>query len=226
MTVSVYMTSEYIELPVIGDPLAIVNTSRELYVSYHGNYLGLLTLQAPSNVSVTYLTELAEFRDGEYVTEFYNPYKTITVYLPLNSLILEVSNLSHFRKSERYYELIFSEGYVRLSYVYIETSRGGDLGWVWPLVAGLAAFGGVSAYFFYRKRRKYAEELEVLDERDRAIVSALKAGPMTPQELIKLADMSKATFYRRIKRLISMGYLEQVKKEGKVYYRLRKDSGD
>jgi len=49
---------------------------------------------------------------------------------------------------------------------------------------------------------------------------------MMPQELIKITDMSKATFYRRIRRLISMGYVEQVKKDGRVYYRLKRGEGD
>ncbi|MDW8010905.1 MAG: winged helix-turn-helix domain-containing protein, partial [Sulfolobales archaeon] len=223
-----YVESEYITIPAIGRVLAIVNASRNTFVSYQSNYLDVLVLNPPANISVTYLTELFGYRDGEYYTEFYNPYRTLAVYLPLNSVVVEVSNLTHFRKTGEYYELVFSEGRVRLVYLSVEpgVSEVAGFSWIWIAVGtGAAAAGGALAYYVLVKRRREIRRLEVLDDRDRAIISALKSGPMTPQELIELTDISKATFYRRIKRLISMGYVEQVKKEGKVYYRLRKGSG-
>lgn len=226
VSVNLLMTTEYAELPVLGNLLAIVNVSRGAYVSYQGKYLEVLSLNIPANITITYLTELFEYVNGEYVAEFYNPYKVLTLYLPLNAVVTEISNLTHLRKTDDRYELVFSEGYVRLVYIFVETKadRAEGVSWVWMAVgAGLVSSGGFLVYTLYVKRRRESEELEALDERDRAIINALKSGPMTPQELVKVADMSKATFYRRIKRLMSMGYIEQVKKEGKVYYRIKRN---
>lgn len=228
VSIRLYVESEYVAVPAIGRVLAIVNASRNVFVSYQSSYIELLVLNPPANVSVTYLAELFEYRDGEYYAEFLNPYGTLSVYLPLNSVVVEVSNLTHFRRIGEHYELVFSEGSVRLVYLLVEPrdSEVAWLSWIWVATGtGAAAIGSALAYYVLVKRRREVERLEALDDRDRAIISALKSGPMTPQELIELTDMSKATFYRRIKRLISMGYIEQVKKEGKVYYRLRKGSG-
>jgi uncharacterized membrane protein len=92
--------------------------------------------------------------------------------------------------------------------------------YLYVAVATVLAGSGVLALYYIRRRR--GERLpEGLDERDVAIIRALESGPKTPQELLKELDMSKATFYRRVKRLISLGYIEQVRRDGKVYYRLK-----
>lgn len=226
VTVNVFVTAEYTEIPVLGDLLAIVNTSKGTYVSYRGGYLEVLSITVPANITIAYVTELFKNINGEYVAEFYNPYAVLTLYLPSNAVIIEVSNITHFRKTGEHYELVFPEGGVRLVYIFAEAGAGRttwlDLVWVG---LGIGVTGGIGfiAYNLYAKRKREIERLEALDERDKAIIIALKSGPMTPQELIKTTDMSKATFYRRVRRLISMGYVEQFKKEGRVYYRLKKE---
>lgn len=229
VTINIFVTAEYTEIPVLGNLLAIVNTSQGAYVSYRGGYLEVLSLGVPSNLTITYITELFKNVNGEYVAEFYNPYRVLALYLPSNTVVIEVSNLSYFRKTSDHYELVFSEGDVRLAYIFVEAraDRTTWLDWIW-IALGVIAIGGIgyTAYNLYAKRKREFEKLEALDERDRAIITALKSGPMMPQELIKITDMSKATFYRRIRRLISMGYVEQVKKDGRVYYRLKRGEGD
>lgn len=223
---STYTTTEYVSVPIIGKFLALVNTSKGTYVSPADSYLEILTLSVPNNVTVTYVTELAELQDGTYVAEFYNPYETLTVVLPSNAVVLEVSTLEHMYKSGEFYNLVFSEGRVRIVYTFLESGPKQGLGTLWAVAGGVSVAGAVAAYMFFRvlrRRVKRGKELEALDERDRAIIEALESGPKTPQELIRATDMSKATFYRRIKRLIDLGYIEQIKKEGKVFYRLKEE---
>lgn len=227
VVVNFYMESEYVEIPVIGRLIAVINTSRGVYVGFGDSYIEVLAVDVPANVTITYLTEIAEYRDGAYVAEFNNHYNTLSVFLPHNAVLLEVSNLTHMSRTGEYLELIFTEGFVRFAYMFPDTGEErtegiADRVWVAALIFGII---WIPVLMFYYRRRRLAMEMEVLDERDRAIVEALKSGPMTPQELIKLTDMSKATFYRRIKRLIDMGYVEQIKKEGRVYYRLKEKSG-
>jgi len=223
---STYMTTEYVEVPIIGKFLALVNTSKDTYVSPTDSYLEILTLNIPSNVTVTYVTELAELQNGVYVAEFYNPYETLTIVLPSNAVVLEVSKLEYMLKTGNSYRLVFAEGHVRVVYMFLEYGPSQGWGTLWVVVGGMSVVGAVAAYALFRilrKKVKVSRVLEVLDERDRAIIEVLKSGPKTPQELIKVTDMSKATFYRRIKRLIELGYVEQVKKEGRVFYKLRED---
>lgn len=223
VSVSFYATSEYSELPVLGSLLAVVNASRGAYVGYRNGVLEVLTPDPPLNVTVTYLAELFEQEGGAYLASFHNPYRTLVVYLPLSAVIVEVSNLTRLRRVGDYYELEFPEGSVRLTYVLvgIKAEGAGVPGWVWAgAIAGAVSGAALAAYALISRLRRL-RELEVLDERDRAIIEALKSGPKTPQELIAAADMSKATFYRRIKRLAAMGYVEQVKREGRVYYKLK-----
>ncbi len=225
VSVSFYATSEHTELPVIGNLLAIANVTRGAYAGYRDGHVEVLVLDPPLNVTVTYLTELFEQEGGVLAASFYNPYRALVVYLPLSAAIVEVSNLTRFRKSGNYYELEFPEGYARLAYVLVDAGAEdtGRVGWVWVGAAAGAAAGAVVGYALLSRWRR-AREIEAMDERDRAIIEALKSGPKTPQELIAATDMSKATFYRRVKRLVSMGYVEQVKREGRVYYRLKERS--
>lgn len=223
---STYMTTEYISIPIIGRFLALVNTSKDTYVSPTDSYLEILALNIPSNVTVTYVTELAELQNGIYVAEFYNPYDNLTIVLPSNSVVLEVSKLEYMLKTKESYHLVFTKGPVRVVYMFLESKT--DQGWVtlWVVISGVSVVGAVTAYALFKvlKRKvKVSKVLKALDERDRAIIEALKSGPKTPQELIKAADISKATFYRRIKRLVESGYVEQVKKEGKVFYKLKEE---
>jgi uncharacterized membrane protein len=219
-----YLDSEYTTLPTVGKPIAVVNSSAKVYTNLGEGYVEVLYLGEPGNISVTYLTELAELSDGLYVAEFYNPYDELVVYLKLSAVIVEVVNLSHMARRGDYYELRFPKGYVKLVYTYIEASSGGRPGlpWSYLYVAVATVLAGSGALAFYYIRRRRGERLpEGLDERDATIIRALESGPKTPQELLKELDMSKATFYRRVKRLISLGYIEQVRRDGKVYYRLK-----
>ena len=219
-----YVDSEYTTVPTVGKPIAVVNSSAKAYTSLGEGYVEVLYLGEPGNISVSYLTELAELSDGLYVAEFYNPYEELVAYLKLDAVIVEVVNLSHMARRGDYYELRFPKGYVKLVYTYLGAPGGGqpEVPWGYLYVAMATALTGSGALALYYARRRRGERLlEGLDERDRAIIQALEAGPKTPQELLRELDMSKATFYRRVKRLISLGYIEQIKKDGKVYYRLR-----
>lgn len=218
------MDSEYTTLPTVGKPIAVVNSSAKTYTNLGEGYIEVLYLGEPGNVSVTYLAELAELSNGLYVAEFYNPYEELIAYLRVDAVVVEVVNLSHMARRVGYYELRFPKGYVKLVYTYLETPSGGQprLPWGYLYVALATALVGLGAVAIYYVRRSRKEQLlEGLDERDRAIIQALESGPRTPQELLKELDMSKATFYRRVKRLISLGYIEQIKKDGKVYYKLK-----
>ena len=64
---------------------------------------------------------------------------------------------------------------------------------------------------------------EVLDERDKMVLEAIKNGAKTLSEIINKTGLPKATAYRRVKKLVNLGYVEEIRERGKVYYKLKKE---
>jgi len=59
-----------------------------------------------------------------------------------------------------------------------------------------------------------------LDDRDRAILEALKGGEMSLSELARKVNLSKSVVWRRVRKLVSEGYLTKRDVGGKTFYRL------
>lgn len=85
-------------------------------------------------------------------------------------------------------------------------------------------------YIRRNKRTKEEEEKEEeiqigLDERDKVVLDAIKksGGTSTLSELVKQTNLPKTTVYRRLKRLVTIGYVEEIREKGKVRYVLKKD---
>ncbi|MQL56236.1 helix-turn-helix transcriptional regulator [Acidianus ambivalens] len=88
-------------------------------------------------------------------------------------------------------------------------------------------------FLYYIRRNKRTkeegekeEEIQIgLDERDKVVLDAIKksGGTSTLSELVKQTNLPKTTVYRRLKRLVAMGYVEEVREKGKVRYVLKKD---
>ncbi|BAB66089.1 helix-turn-helix transcriptional regulator [Sulfurisphaera tokodaii] len=88
--------------------------------------------------------------------------------------------------------------------------------------------------YFFLRRRKEARKVEsaeeenaelvtdVLDERDKLVLNALKDGSFTLAEIIRKTGLPKATAYRRLKKLVKLGYVEEVRERGKIRYVLKK----
>lgn len=62
---------------------------------------------------------------------------------------------------------------------------------------------------------------EVLDERDKLVLDAIKNGATTLSDIIAKSGLPKATAYRRVKKLVGLGYIEEIRDKGKVYYKLK-----
>jgi len=63
--------------------------------------------------------------------------------------------------------------------------------------------------------------LDVLDERDRSILDALKEGPKTASELMRLTGIPKTALYRRLKKLLGMNLIEEISAGNVRKYRLK-----
>lgn len=90
-------------------------------------------------------------------------------------------------------------------------------------VTGLSA--SIYAIYRYRARksREPEEEAGPLDERDRSIISLLKErGSLSAAEIQRLLGIPKTPLYRKLNKLVKMGYLEVFREKSVRKYRLRK----
>jgi len=64
---------------------------------------------------------------------------------------------------------------------------------------------------------------EVLDERDTIVLEAIKMGTNTLADIVRQTGLPKSTAYRRVKKLVKLGYIEEIREEGKIRYVVRSD---
>ncbi len=92
------------------------------------------------------------------------------------------------------------------------------------LLVGVAAAASAAAIAAWRlsSRKRGAGGQARLDDRDRAILRALEARPMTASELMDATGIPRTPLYRRLKRLIEEGLIEAVEEGGVRRYRLKR----
>ncbi|MCE4613049.1 MAG: winged helix-turn-helix transcriptional regulator [Desulfurococcales archaeon] len=96
------------------------------------------------------------------------------------------------------------------------------------LVLAIAAVvAGLVLLSRLRRRGVLAVELDLgggeLDERDRAIIEAVRRlGEATTHEIMEATGIPKTPLYRRLSKLVDMGYLESYERAGRRRYRLKK----
>ena len=61
------------------------------------------------------------------------------------------------------------------------------------------------------------EESE-LNERDKQVLEAIRAGNKTLSDIVRATGLPKTTAYRRVKKLVKMGLLREVREKGRVVY--------
>ncbi|TRM78995.1 transcriptional regulator, partial [Sulfolobus sp. B5] len=103
------------------------------------------------------------------------------------------------------------------------------------LIGGLVGSDAIlaSLIFLVLRRNKTREEVDdqsinvdivpnILDERDTIVLEAIKMGTNTLADIIRQTGLPKSTAYRRVKKLVKLGYIEEVREEGKIRYVLKK----
>jgi len=67
------------------------------------------------------------------------------------------------------------------------------------------------------------EESE-LNERDKRVLEAIRAGNKTLSDIVRATGLPKTTAYRRVKKLVKLGLVREVREKGRVVYETN-DSG-
>jgi uncharacterized membrane protein len=63
---------------------------------------------------------------------------------------------------------------------------------------------------------------DALDERDTIVLEAIKMGASTLADIVRQTGLPKSTAYRRIKKLVKLGYIEEMREGGKIKYVVKK----
>ncbi|XDF43412.1 helix-turn-helix transcriptional regulator [Saccharolobus solfataricus] len=231
-TVEAELTGKVNQFILIGHNITNLKVIGAKY-NLSGNALYL----TPSNTTVFIYYNAMLPRGVIQINEPYNA--TINIYLPLNSSINYISPQPYsFNVMSNYYNVTFANVnsvillYALSSHV---TTAQNELE-IPIIIGGLIGSDAVlvSLIIFLVRRgnvRVVKEEEEesvdlapeVLDERDTIVLEAIKKGTNTLSDIVKQTGLPKSTAYRRVKKLVKLGYVEEIREEGKVRYVVKTD---
>ncbi len=241
--VTTYRPPVQLTLPLLGEPFYVeaYSDNESIPVEYNSTHIFFTAIH--NMTTIVYFTGNLTVKKGdEWTLTIRSPWKT-TVILPSEALVYEISpedfepTLIHGKVG-----FTFNPGTIEVKYILIpapiqsnttklqptqtRTNSTGEEENLWSLLGKTSIIIiVVTVIFFYMKRyrRGGTRPLEELDERDRKIIETLiREGELTAQELIEKTRIPKTPLYRRLKRLVSQGYLETITRSGKTYYRIRK----
>ncbi|ADX83545.1 helix-turn-helix domain-containing protein [Sulfolobus islandicus] len=229
-TVEAELTGNVNQFVLIGHNITNLKIIGAKY-NLSGNTLYL----TPSNTTVFIYYNAILPRGVIQINEPYNA--TINIYLPLNSSINYISPQPYsFNVMSDYYNVTFANVnsvillYTLSSHV---TTTQNELE-IPMIIGGLISSDAVlvSLIIFLLRRgnvRVLKEEEsvdfvpEVLDERDTIVLEAIKMGTNTLADIVRQTGLPKSTAYRRVKKLVKLGYIEEIREEGKIRYVVRSD---
>ncbi|WP_016731013.1 helix-turn-helix transcriptional regulator [Saccharolobus islandicus] len=229
-TVEAELTGNVNQFVLIGHNITNLKVIGAKY-NLSGNTLYL----TPSNTTVFIYYNAILPRGVIQINEPYNA--TINIYLPLNSSIDYISPQPYsFNVMSDYYNVTFANVnsvillYTLSSHV---TTAQNELE-IPMIIGGLISSDAVlvSLIIFLLRRgnvRVVNEEEsvdfvpEVLDERDTIVLEAIKMGTNTLADIVRQTGLPKSTAYRRVKKLVKLGYIEEIREEGKIRYVVRSD---
>jgi len=229
-TVEAELTGNVNQFVLIGHNITNLKIIGAKY-NLSGNTLYL----TPSNTTVFIYYNAILPRGVIQINEPYNA--TINIYLPLNSSINYISPQPYsFNVMSDYYNVTFANVnsvillYTLSSHV---TTAQNELE-IPMIIGGLISSDAVlvSLIIFLLRRgnvRVLKEEEsvdfvpEVLDERDTIVLEAIKMGTNTLADIVRQTGLPKSTAYRRVKKLVKLGYIEEIREEGKIRYVVRSD---
>ena len=229
-------------LPLLGEPFYVeaYSDNESIPVEYNATHVFFTAVHNTTTI-VYFTSNLTAKKGDEWTLTIRSPWKT-TVILPSEALVYEISP-EDFEPTlvNGKVGFTFNPGTVEIKYILIpapiqsnttrptatrpDNTGSGEEFWVLTAKT-LVIVVVVVAIFLYVKRfrkKKGTEALEELDERDRKIIETLiREGELTAQELIEKTSIPKTPLYRRLKKLVSQGYVEAITRSGKTYYRIRK----
>ncbi|BBL46599.1 MULTISPECIES: transcriptional regulator [Metallosphaera] len=143
---------------------------------------------------------------------------SVSVLLPLNSKITYMSPTPVSLNEEgQYVNITFSGGNVTVLYYVMDQNP-----FLNPYIYTTGVSSGVTAYLAYLLwRRRPSPQItppNELDDRDMKILDAIRAGADNLNKISELSLLPRTTVYRRVKKLVTLGLVEEIRERGKVKY--------
>ncbi len=193
-------------------------------ISFDEPYPLNVTIYIPSNSTVTYMSPVPEsfsLQGDYYKLSFYSNNATVLYYF-----------LPVVKGSESNSQPVYAQPNYALIYALIASLVG---------INGFLAFSLLRTLKERKKEKVIVEQVEVakaqaeegeefhveerLNDRDLLVLEAINKGNYTLSDIMKFTKLPKTTTYRRLKKLVSLGYVEEVKKEGRTFYVPKNRSG-
>ncbi len=225
----------------------LYNVSQFILVGYNVTDLKVIGAQYNLSGNILYLrnytysyalvTYKAVFPKGVIQVNENGNYSMI-ILLPINaSISYIIPQPSSFTINNNFYNITFYTNKVTILYAFSSAllQRSNESNIELYLIGGLVGSDTVlaSLIFLVLRRNKAKEKVEdeslnvdlvpnVLDERDTIVLEAIKMGTNTLADIIRQTGLPKSTAYRRVKKLVKLGYIEEIREEGKIRYILKK----
>lgn len=188
----------------------IILSSIPATISYYENFSGIISFS--ENFTSKIIIILPSYIKLSYISvspvsfKYYNDYFNLTFISKNVTILYYVSN----------YTSTIQASHNKLSILFI------------GFLASL--FSTAFLLFLLIKRNKVNINLEentnTLDERDKKIIEAIKNGADNLTKISDITQLPRTTVYRRVKRLKSLGYLEEIREKGKVKYLVKGDKNE
>jgi len=209
------------EFTLIGDYVGGLHVIGSKY-NFTGNKV---YLENPGNVTIYYQ---ASFKGVIKARESY--YFSLNVILPSSITITYLSTPPYsFSAINNFYNISFKDVNNVVILYAVTKSKNNTVNFpILVLMVIDVILIGLIVWLLLGKRKVSVPRKEevtlvndVLDERDKMVLDAIKSGAKTLSEIINKTGLPKATAYRRVKKLVSLGYVEEIRERGKVYYKFK-----
>jgi uncharacterized membrane protein len=199
-----------------------------------GNYsLQGSLIKALGNIKVQYFAQLQPgVIDIKQNSSFY-----ITIILPTSSKIIYINTPPLSYITDDYQNLTFYSSYVYVIYNNAITQQAQESISL-PLylsIIGIILSSVTSSLIIYQfirsrlerpKVENVSEYSEEVDDRDIMVLKCIDKGLSNLSKISDETGIPRTTVYRRIKKLVKQGYIEEIRERNKVQYRLTQKGKD
>ncbi|MUM65404.1 helix-turn-helix domain-containing protein [Acidianus infernus] len=191
-------------------------------VSYISNgSCKIILTRLPANISFIYhpqgVIKFSEPFDSKIIIEL--PCCTKIEYINTPPISFNISNGKIF--------ITFYSDNITILY-YINVQNRNNILYNPFLYLGIISTAGsiIITYKIMKGRSKIEVQTQEIDERDKKIIEAIKSGADNLTKIAELSSLPRTTVYRRVKKLVSLGIVNEIRENGKVRYEIKGDKNE